>query len=285
MASTTLLDLTVAVVSYNSGPVIIAGLADVMRSQRFNVVVVDNHSSNNSVALLRDTFPGLNVVALDKNLGYGRAANVAIWAAETRYVLILNPDIVVTADNIVAFFEAAQAVAGQASIFAPATSANECNEHGWQPVRNVLGAVMLLDTHLLHPVGFFDEQLFLFYEETDLCLRVIESGGKILRHGGFRFHHDKGTSSGESPHVTFFKQWHVGWSSAYYLRKHGLDKGRMRLGYLAWRYWLKRWLSGSAAKREKYRARLGGLSAYMQGLNAFDEKGEPRRLEVLLAGD
>ncbi len=276
-----MIDLTVAVVSYNSGAVIVSGLSQVMETKGFQVVVVDNNSSDGSADLLKARFPSLNVMALDKNEGYGRASNVALRAANTRYVLILNPDIVVTDDDIIEFFDAALAIEGQAAIYAPATSERERGNKSWQPVNNVLGAVMLLDTQRLQSVGWFDDNLFLFYEEKDLCYRVLQGGGQILRHSGFYFRHDKGTSSGDSPQVTYFKQWHVGWSSAYYLCKHGLNKGRMRLTSLLLRYCVKRFFSVSRAKRQKFKARLGGLLAYRQGKQAFDSQGNPRRLEVL----
>lgn len=276
-----MLDLTVAIVSYNSGRVISAGLSSVMLTDKFSVVVVDNNSPDGSAEYLKEEYPTASVIKLDQNLGYGRAANVALSGATTRFILLLNPDIEVSDEDIADFYHRTIQLERAAVVFAPATSLNEYTQTGWHEVPFVLGAVMLFDMQQLQSHGFFDEQYFLFYEEKDLCFRIVLEGGEILRLSDIYFQHSKGTSSGSTPAVTYLKQWHVGWSSAYYLKKHGLNKGRFNLSVMYVRYLLKRLFSLSSVKRNKYTARLGGLTAFMWGKRAFDRNGCPRRLEIL----
>jgi len=274
-------DLTIAIISYNSGALIAENFKELILDKNIAVTVVDNNSTDGNIELVRDLSPDTLIVELENNIGYGRAANVAINSANTRFLLLLNPDIQVSVEEIEQFYNSVLAENRKAVIYAPATKAGELTNSGWVEVPGVLGAVMLFDLERLKPHGYFDENLFLFYEEKDLCKRVVDSGGYILRLSDMMFRHDKGTSSGGGRKVFYLKQWHVAWSSAYYLKKHKLDTGRHRLGIMMMRYVLKYLLSFSEIKRLKYRARIGGLFAYLLGKKAFDEHGLPQKIEHL----
>jgi GT2 family glycosyltransferase len=193
----------------------------------------------------------------------------------------LNPDIEVSDDEVVVFYHLAQQSGRDAVVYAPATKIDEFTKTGWHDVSFVLGAAMLFDTQLLEEFGRFDENFFLFYEEKDLCYRIISEGGRICRLSDVLFGHNKGTSSGSYAAVDYLKQWHVAWSSAYYLTKHRLNRGRFRLSNLLICYFLKSIFSLSSSKRTKYKARVGGMLAYFRGGDAFDVAGRPQRIEIL----
>jgi GT2 family glycosyltransferase len=276
-----MIDLTVAIVSYNSARAISTGLSDVLRTDKFSVVVVDNNSTDGSAEFLENEYPLVEVIKLESNQGYGCAANVVLRVAKSNYVLLLNPDIEVSDDDIVAFFNCAQQAGRGAVVYAPATKAEEFTKTGWHDVSFVLGAAMLFDVQRLTPFGLFDERFFLFYEEKDLCYRIVFGGGVISRLSDVLFGHSKGTSSGASLAITYLKQWHVGWSSAYFRSKHQLNRGRFRLSVLFFSYSFKRFFSTSLEKRLKYKARCGGLLSYFLGREAFNDLGQPRRIELL----
>ena len=269
------LDLTIVVVSYNSGPLIVDYLAGVLRCGDWQSVVVDNGSNAETVALLRRELADDQLLLLSTNQGYGRAANAAFQTIKTRYALLLNPDISVSPEQIHHFFRDALSSVKGAAIWAPATSEIQHTGSGPMAVTNVLGAVMLFDMAQMVDIGLFDDNLFLFYEEQDLCRRVVGAGRGIYLLTDHYFQHAKGTSSGGSDAVFYLKHWHVGWSSCYYARKHHLKRGR-RLQWLLLRYSLKAQLARSHRKRLKYRARVAGVWAYLRGQQAFDERGLPR---------
>ncbi len=275
------LDLTLAIISFNSGALIANNFEELILDKDIAVTVVDNNSTDGNIEIVRDISPDTHIVELENNIGYGRAANVAIQSTMTRFLLLLNPDIQVSVEEIKQFYHSVLAEDKKAVIYAPATKTDEFTNSGWGEVHEVLGAVMLFDLERLKPYGYFDENLFLFYEEKDLCKRVVDAGGHILRLSDMMFKHDKGTSSGVGKNVYYLKQWHVAWSSAYYLKKHQLNTGRHRLGVMLVRYTLKYLLSLSEIKRLKYKARISGLFAYLIGKNAFDEHGLPQKIEHL----
>lgn len=276
--------LTVIIVSYNSGRLILEGLPSVVRSPRWRTLIIDNNSPDGSAALLREHFGEERVLALPRNEGYGRGANAALTRLQTRYALLMNPDIVADEGQVAAFFASATRPPGPAAIVAPATNPRDHRHRGLLPRDNVLGAAMLFDREHMAGIGWFDEQLFLYYEEKDLCRRVLAAGGAIYLDSDHHFLHHKGTSSGESREVIYLKHWHVGWSSCYYLRKHGLDKGRRRPRALLLKYRLKALLYRKPAERLKYRARSAGVAAYLRGLAAFSDSGEPRARPAPTAG-
>ena len=58
----------------------------------FEIIVVDNASSDGSMEYMKETYPGIRCIALDKNYGFSRAVNEGIRASRTPYVILLNND-------------------------------------------------------------------------------------------------------------------------------------------------------------------------------------------------
>src|SRR5512135_2508392 len=90
-------DLSVIILTYNTCDLtrdcVMAALADAGRSRLdVEIIVVDNASSDETVATLRGAFPAVNVIVNASNLGFGRGNNVGLAAATGRYLLLLNSD-------------------------------------------------------------------------------------------------------------------------------------------------------------------------------------------------
>ena len=268
--------LTLVIVSYNSASVMLRHQHEVLSSGRYPVIVVDNASTDGSADRIRRAFPAVQVEVLERNRGYGGAANVGIRMATTCYVLLLNPDLQLSAPAIDDLLGIARAADETAAIFAPAMRVESIQ--AGPPVEKewVLGAAMLFDTWAMKDVGWFDEQFFLFYEEKDLCLRARQQGKKVLYCPAICFPHLKGQSTEPSLAIEHLKQWHVGWSSQYYFAKHGLAIGKRRPWRMFLQYTFRSLTAMSGRKRRKYRARSEGILAFARGLSAFHEDGRPR---------
>lgn len=87
-----------AVINYNGGPDLAGCLESLLRqSHRVQeILVVDNRSTDDSVAMLKERFPDIRLVELPRNAGYAGAANVAVRVTRSAYLLLLNPDVRVT---------------------------------------------------------------------------------------------------------------------------------------------------------------------------------------------
>jgi GT2 family glycosyltransferase len=90
--------VAVAVINYEGGPLLPACLRSLLAQTRApeEMLVVDNGSRDESVALVRAEFPVVRLVTLERNRGYAGGANVAIRETRAPFVVLLNPDVVLT---------------------------------------------------------------------------------------------------------------------------------------------------------------------------------------------
>ena len=212
--------LTIVTVTYNSSAVIGRLLAS-LSPPGAGIVVVDNGSLDGSQAIARG-FPGVQVMECG-NIGYGRAANVGFRQVKTPYVLLVNPDVEIAWDSVEQMVACMDADPGLGIVGANMDGAPG---EGFRPVEWIVGALMLIRMEALAKVGMFDENIFLFYEETDLCRRFVQAGWKLGVLQSARAEHEAGTSSPSSLKVLKIKAWHSAWSKIYYTRKH-FARGRM----------------------------------------------------------
>jgi len=224
-------DLAVVVVTYNAVPYIEQCLHSVAG---YETVVVDNGSTDGTVAAVRERFESVRLVE-QENLGLAAGWNHGIRETSGRFVLILNADAWAVGDGVRQLLEFAErqpeaAVVGpkllntdgslQRSVrgfptlwrlateyfflrkLAPRSRAlNAFYAGGFDHDRVseaefVMGSVMLVRRAAIDQVGLVDEDFFLFSEETDWCYRFHEAGWKVLFFPGAEFVHVGGASHG-----------------------------------------------------------------------------------------
>jgi len=217
--------VTAVIVTYQSGGTIAAAL-DQLKGSGVAVVVVDNASSDGTADLIERSHPWVTLVRSGENLGFGRGCNLGFTHVVTPYVLMLNPDAVMSAesvDTLVAWMESHP----KAAIAAPAIIENDRSlqaagllttpgtlirsalgardtypdrrtiEPGAAPFRTpwVCGAAMLIRSDIYRALGGFDERFFLYFEETDLCRRAAAGGYEIWAVGESTARHIGGASA------------------------------------------------------------------------------------------
>jgi N-acetylglucosaminyl-diphospho-decaprenol L-rhamnosyltransferase len=221
--------VAVVVVTYDALPWIERCLASVGNAQS---VVVDNGSSDGTVAFVRERFPHVRVIEAE-NRGLGAGWNIGIRATSSPYALLLNADAWLSEGALERLVEFAQtrpraAVVGprllnpdgtlQRSVrgfptvwrlateylflrkLAPGSSAfNAFYAGGFdhdevRDVEVVMGACMLLRREAIEQVGDCDENYFLFSEETDWCFRFREAGWHVVFFPGAECVHVRGAS-------------------------------------------------------------------------------------------
>ena len=155
--------VTIVIVSFNSEAVIADCLSPLLNDERCRAIIVDNGSSDHSAERLRKNFPAAEVIALDNNIGYGRAANCALKKIGTPYALLLNPDLKVSYDGVEKLLAHALNSPPEVAIWGPATSESDITDKAPQPVNWISGCAMLFNMEWLHKVGMFDENIFLFF--------------------------------------------------------------------------------------------------------------------------
>jgi len=209
----------VVVVSYNTRVLTLAAIASLVDARPAalqRVFLVDNASTDGSVAAVRTTFPSVEVIALQKNVGFGAANNQAIRRATAPLVLLLNSDAVVppgAIDGLVARLEATGAVAigprlvderGHPEVsfgrmlspiveFVQRSRVRVSRRGGARARRYVdrllarerdvdwvSGACLLMRRTAALDAGLFDERFFLYEEDVDLCAALRARGGRVV---------------------------------------------------------------------------------------------------------
>lgn len=268
--------ITIFTISYNSAAVIQQCMDDLMRSQKYRIIVVDNASRDGSVKTLRESYPHVEIVELTQNIGYGRAANVALKQISTPYALLINPDLLVSVEDVDKLLMIAEQYKDKAALIGPAVKEEDYLQQGMVEREWIIGAAMLFSMKKLAKIGYFDEEIFLFYEEKDICKRFLDTGEKIYLNSDLYIEHLGGQSSKPNLAIEYMKNWHVGWSSAYFFKKHNLDSGRRSALALLARHFIKAFFSLNAAKRSKFKPRLIGVLAHLKGQRAFLSDGTPQ---------
>ena len=288
--------ITAVAVAYRSADVIGACLESVAQAKA--VVVVDNASDDGSVAAARAALPSTIVVSNPVNQGFGRANNRGAALAETEFVLFINPDAVLEAGALEALIAAADRYP-DAAMLAPAilTPSGERiathnvglfdqNRMGGKarvlPDGDVCadflsGALMLVRTGAFRSVGGFDANIFLYYEDDDLCLRLRRSGFALVQVPAAAARHLGGQSSPPTPDVVHRKFWHMAWSRLYLEAKHqGVHAARATALRNTLSYGVKIAAHAIARHRDKMlrdKARLAGTLSYLRGRTALAEAG------------
>jgi N-acetylglucosaminyl-diphospho-decaprenol L-rhamnosyltransferase len=280
-------DVTAIVVTFDSAHALPECLG-ALRSEGVPVIVVDNASTDHTVAVAEGQ--GARVIRNARNEGYGRANNVGAKAAETEFILIVNPDCTVDPGAVAALVDAARRYP-DAAFFAPQI-VEPSGRIFYQP-RSLLasyltnpkgklvlpegeacapffsGACFLIRREFFLRLGGFDDNIFLFYEDDDLCRRVADAGSALIYVPQAVVRHGRGRSSGEKRGRIFTSRWHQAWSRAYVSRKYGLPNPAPGM---AANNALKT-LAASLTFRRKLVERYGGSAAgawaAMRGKKAF----------------
>ncbi|MDX3809875.1 glycosyltransferase family 2 protein [Bosea thiooxidans] len=232
--------ITAIVVSYDSAEVLPACL-DALAGEGIGTIVVDNASHDDSRAIAARH--GARVIANARNEGYGRGNNIGIAAADSPYVLIVNPDLELRAGAAAGLLAAAERYA-DAGMLAPRIvepsgrvflqprsllSPPHLNRSGTMEVPEgdaclpfLSGACLLIQRELFQALGGFDPAIFLFYEDDDLCRRMRDAGHALVHVHDAEARHGRGQSSTPSPQRRFKARWHLAWSERYIARKYGL---------------------------------------------------------------
>ena len=273
--------ISIIFVTYNSKDIIAQSLKGLAGMQGAEIILVDNASKDVTCELVREQFPSVKIIENDKNLGYGRAVNQAIKIAEGDKVLILNPDVTTNIEDVNQLVNDADKVENPGCI-APLTDENAEISDKFENVEWVSGAAMMMPKNIFDEVGYFDENIFLYYEETDLLKRICDQGYNIYLDNAVKMPHLVGKSSAYNKKTEYLKYWHSGWSKFYYIKKHYPKRFFVKsLGALiknSFKYVIYL-ISFKPDKRLKYSARFSGLLAFLTGKKAFDKAGNPRGLK------
>lgn len=220
------------------------------------VIVVDNHSSDDTVPYIRKHYPWVRLIANNHNLGFARANNIALNLAQGEYILFVNPDVVVSENALkdcVCYLsehddagalgvcmlnrDGSRALESRRGVPTPMTAfykmSGLCGLYpksrhfgryymGWLPwdfpveIEIVSGAFTMMRTAVMRQMAGYDEEYFMYGEDIDLSYRLLKAGYKNY-YLPIQILHYKG----ESTHKSSFRYVHVFYEAMLiFLQKH-----------------------------------------------------------------
>ncbi len=282
----TLSNLTVIIVTFKTDIRILKNCLNSI-DKTTKILIVENSESFFHKKEIKEKFDNVEIVCTGSNLGMGAGNNFGFLKSKTDYALVLNPDIVCNNN----FFTNIKKYLGDYddyaiigcqyldnSIYKPAgyfskqKNKNVSFENELTKVEWVVGCSMLFNLKKFKNKNIFDENFFLFFEEFDLCRRLINQGHNVLSSNKLIVEH-LGFKSSFALNSEFLdealklRNWHYMWSQFFFNKRHenkivSYWKGFFELSKL----FLKKnyfFLTGNKIEKTKNEYRYKGLFCSM----------------------
>lgn len=232
-------DLSIIIVSYNTADFLKECIWSIKKNTKnlnYEIIVVDNASSDNSLDMLKKNFPDVIVIKSRENFGFSKANNLGVKKSKGRYVLFLNPDTVVYKDSLLGMVkfmdEQKDTGAATCKLVIPGGRFDDAAHRGfpnpwnsfsyfsgfsklfpksrlfggynlgWMDLSKTheidacAGAFMVVRREAGEKIGWWDEDYFFYGEDLEFCFRLKEEGWKIYFVPSISVLHYKGVSGG-----------------------------------------------------------------------------------------
>lgn len=238
------LKLSIIIVNYNSFSYLQKCLQSLYNSNfpgnQYEIILIDNASSDNSPQLIKKEFPGIKLISNKSNQGFARANNQGIEKSLGEYILLLNPDTVVSHNTLSRMAEYMdqnpETGVSTCRVELPSGSLDDACHRGfptpWRAfchfsglgslfpkskflngyhlgydnldkiheIDSCVGAFMFIRKETGKKIGWLDEDYFWYGEDLDFCYRVRKSGMRVVFVPDVKIIHYKGISSGIKNH-------------------------------------------------------------------------------------
>ena len=220
-------DITIGIVTYKSEKVLFKCLKSIKKINK--IIIYDNSNDIIVKNKVKSKYPKIKYILSKKNLGYGNANNEIIKECKTKYLLILNPDTVLNKSCESELLKSINKKNLDFSILAPISQDKnfgfikknpDLNKREIFETNYVKGFALLIDVKIIKKIGMFDKNIFLYFEEIDLCKRLKENNYKIYVNSKAKIFHKAAKSSNIGFEFEKCRHWHWMWSSVYYKKKY-----------------------------------------------------------------
>ena len=270
-------DVSIILVSYKSSNKVLDYLKNI--SKKIQIIVVDN---SNNIKLKNDIcrkYRNVKVI-LSKNIGYGAAANLGKKFIKSKYFILSNPDIKGLNIKIIKkIYNKAIKIENNFLSIGPQINFKKKNQiNTLEKVKKISGSFMFFNSKTFDELKGFDENIFLYFEEDDICKRGNKKGFNTYIVNDVKLDHKAGTtpenfSRNEEKEIKKLLLWHFIWSKFYYYNKHYgkilsiiiflpiIIRIVMRIAYYK--------IINNSENKEKYRIRLSGLVSSILGIKSY----------------
>ena len=235
---------TILILAFHSGHL----LPDLVESidKNFSIVILDNSQDYDLKNKLEKAYGNVRVIIPKENLGFAKGMNLAIKQIKTEYIFINPADVLLPEkclDDLKKCLNEFDDFAMLAPTYKKETTYRNYELYSNKPKINntiaeefgikevdIIDGTFIIKKSEFEKIGFFDENIFIYFEPWDLSKRVTLAGKKMFVCEKIKFEH----LGGQSHHpkfnfeATLQRNWHSCWSKFYYYRKHtvlGIDDG------------------------------------------------------------
>lgn len=217
------IDMSIVIVNYNSGVLLRDCLSSIYQNTKhvgFEVNIIDNNSSDMSIKLAQEEFKDINLIENKCNIGFAKANNQGIKEARGRYVLLLNPDTIISSEvlaSMVNFMDSHKdiGILGPKILNSDGTLQLSCrsflnlktvfftrdsllnkvfpnnrysrkyllsvwHHNDRREVDWVSGACMMIRKEVFDNIGLMDDNFYMYCEDVDFCYRAKKAGWKVF---------------------------------------------------------------------------------------------------------
>jgi N-acetylglucosaminyl-diphospho-decaprenol L-rhamnosyltransferase len=209
-------DITIIIVSYKSQKMIIRNLEII---KKFPTIIINNSRSDKFNTLI-DDFKNIKLITPDLNLGYGRANNLGVNQSKTPYFLIVNPDILLNEKLINTLYSTFLNYNDDIGVVGPALYDSNMKRRTNGSISHVkkirgiklsssinnipednmccdflVGCCLFMKRDFFMELGGFDKDFFMYFEDNDLCDRIIKNGKTVVEVPSAKVIHLENSSS------------------------------------------------------------------------------------------
>ena len=224
--------VSIIIVSWNSEKFLKECIASLENQtyQNFEIILVDNASTDNSVNIVKTNFPKVKLVENKKNLGFAEGNNIGIKNSKGDLIELVNPDVITEKEwlqHLVKKIQSSNSIGGvtgkmyymgnkfgKNAVFCtwskvdPYTAMpfNFTNDEPTAKVDYLSGAAMLVKKEVIDKIGFLDPGYFLYFEETDWCARMIRAGYDLVYVPEAIVWHEVSSAVSDSPKKLYYME-------------------------------------------------------------------------------
>ena len=192
------------------------------------IIIFDNSNDTQLKYKISKKYPNIKFIISKKNLGFGGGNNQILKKSKSKYVFLLSPDTILKKNCEHELLKQINKIK-DFSLIAPLAKENnygffkdsqKVTNKSFFEVDYVKGFAMLFNLKKIRKRQLFDENIFLYLEEIDLCKRLRKKNNKIYICKSAKIVHIGAKSSNLGFEYEKCRNWHWMWSKVYYDRKH-----------------------------------------------------------------
>jgi hypothetical protein len=200
--------------------------------KKFPIIVIDNARNFEFKKEIESKYSHVKVIMAKRNIGFAAGMNMGIEESSTNYVMINSPDIIITNDSLEKLAEYIPKLKNFA-LFAPTYLDESVHKNYYKRFdidddsKDLLEVEWIDNNFIINKqeirnLGFFDENFFMYYENNDFCMKLLNNKKKMLVSKNIKFIHEGTNSTNKvfSFKVSLSRNWHYSWSKYYFFKKH-----------------------------------------------------------------